>query len=958
MHDKMAGLSRPRRGRPYAGVGFGFGFRVSLWVYLCCLILFAFATCTSGSDSSDSDGSAARSTPLVKSTFFKKFRSPTEVAKYSETLAKHWSVAAAAAAVREREKEQGNNDESNRGAHHTANRPIIRSRAIGGTYWRKEITMLTLSGSQMSSSSASHEKSSSKRSKKKRPSVTAKSSAPKPSIVVMGALHANEWVASMGTLYALTLMLERYALGEADVVAAIDQVSIHVIPVMNPDGFVHSFESEQKRAWRRNRKPHSGETTKGVDLMYNWGSKALGWSFGSRRMTSERYQGPRPFSELETQAVRNFLAKHQQSVHGFLDVHCCHSGVMAPYNFFPIPEAVEEAQRGLGEVIAAAMTEASARAPSTRKRGTKPITYSFSDRRDRNKKAQGLAIDWIHHYQKIPLTFMIEAASRAAGSDPASQLLATTRRKYDHPDDIVAFGESLAEAMLLMVQAVADGYHSGHFSPQNKSLPTADFLEQAAADLGSAYFPEESPADAGSGNKDAPASKESEDAATEAGANADADADETEASDSNSALRDALGDASDGGYGDGRDILDELALRKIRSDEMALEGVSREDDEGAGEEDDADLDAYNAAKFEQLGEKNDLGDQKADLERQIIDREREIEQARRDRKFSMQRVVEKEADDWVKSVRLLDNEDFKLRKWASADVIEQLVTVPPEVVKLTQHAQPSNQDRVDTANDRPNARARKVQSLLESLDGDAVRFVTINDKKHEWAKDPRWKQRIVDLITLPEGTMQDRLRKYRCLLQLENDLASAGPWYAKLGDESQAKSGDMDEEARIKEEDRLDDEIIAHYKSQIRDIEVSISARSQLRKAIRKTKQQEEKKRLDSEAASAAAAEAEQGQSKKYLYAAAAAIAIIVAAASLIVCRRRRAQDKSTPSKQPSGTLPVRAQARSSGKPVSRYGSGFGAVALKSSSKGKTKTSKSSSLWPDIRGARVSDKQS
>ena len=245
----------------------------------------------------------------TNSNFFKKYRSPSDVAKYTEMLTKLWSSASAIAAEKESRPP----------------RPLARTRAIGGTYWRKDITMLTLMGSakkRLSASKASKEK------KSQTPPFH-----PKPSVVVVAAQHANEWLATMGTLYAASLLLERYASGDPTVVSTLDAVSFNVVPVTNPDGFLHSFESEQKRAWRRNRKPHSGESTKGVDIVYNWGSKALGWSFGSRRLTSDMYQGPRPFSELETQAIRNFLAKHKSTVAGFLDVHCCRSSVKAPFNF-------------------------------------------------------------------------------------------------------------------------------------------------------------------------------------------------------------------------------------------------------------------------------------------------------------------------------------------------------------------------------------------------------------------------------------------------------------------------------------------------------------------------------------------------------------------------------------------------------------------------------------------------
>ncbi|KAK1860206.1 hypothetical protein I4F81_002795 [Pyropia yezoensis] len=136
-------------------------------------------------------------------------------------------------------------------------------------------------------------------------------------IAVLGLQHAREWVAGLVPLYAAE-MLVRGAGDHPDLAAFLARVQLLVIPIVNPDGFVHTVTTD--RLWRKNR---SGDLhdCPGVDLNRNWG---MDWGGPHATSTDDPcsavFTGAAPFSEPETAAVRDLLTAHDGVV-GFLDFH-------------------------------------------------------------------------------------------------------------------------------------------------------------------------------------------------------------------------------------------------------------------------------------------------------------------------------------------------------------------------------------------------------------------------------------------------------------------------------------------------------------------------------------------------------------------------------------------------------------------------------------------------------------
>lgn len=128
----------------------------------------------------------------------------------------------------------------------------------------------------------------------------------KPGIIFMGNHHAREHVS-----LEIPLMLAQYLVShqnDAFLSSLLKTRDIWIIPSVNPDGAEFDVSTGRYKWWRKNRR-NNQDGTYGVDLNRNYGFK---WGTGGSdsETSSEVYKGVSPFSEPETQAVRDFVKSH------------------------------------------------------------------------------------------------------------------------------------------------------------------------------------------------------------------------------------------------------------------------------------------------------------------------------------------------------------------------------------------------------------------------------------------------------------------------------------------------------------------------------------------------------------------------------------------------------------------------------------------------------------------------
>lgn len=156
---------------------------------------------------------------------------------------------------------------------------------------------------------------------------------PKPAIMINGCQHAREWITVMACMYLAEQLINTYDT-DARTRRLLDAFEWYIVPVVNPDGYEFSWQPGE-RLWRKNRR-NNGDSQFGVDTNRNWGA---GWGGpgASSNTASETYRGSAAFSELETQAMRDFLLGLPRLLFS-CDVHSYSQLILTPRGYeFALP---------------------------------------------------------------------------------------------------------------------------------------------------------------------------------------------------------------------------------------------------------------------------------------------------------------------------------------------------------------------------------------------------------------------------------------------------------------------------------------------------------------------------------------------------------------------------------------------------------------------------------------------
>jgi carboxypeptidase T len=130
----------------------------------------------------------------------------------------------------------------------------------------------------------------------------------KPAAIYMGGHHAREHLSIEMPLMWAQYLVDHYRSGDPRIVRLVNSREIHIIPTVNPDGMEYDIKDGSYKMWRKNRARNS-DGTFGVDLNRNYGYQ---WGTGgsSSSPSSETYKGPKPFSEIESTAIKNYIDAH------------------------------------------------------------------------------------------------------------------------------------------------------------------------------------------------------------------------------------------------------------------------------------------------------------------------------------------------------------------------------------------------------------------------------------------------------------------------------------------------------------------------------------------------------------------------------------------------------------------------------------------------------------------------
>ena len=132
-----------------------------------------------------------------------------------------------------------------------------------------------------------------------------------PEVFYNALTHGNEQQGMMTVIYYMYYLLENYGINP-EVTYLVDNRELYFMPVINPDGYAYNEQISPNGGgmWRKNRR-NNGSGIFGVNIQrnygYMWGYDNIG---SSPNPQNSEYRGTGPFSEPETQAVREFCQDH------------------------------------------------------------------------------------------------------------------------------------------------------------------------------------------------------------------------------------------------------------------------------------------------------------------------------------------------------------------------------------------------------------------------------------------------------------------------------------------------------------------------------------------------------------------------------------------------------------------------------------------------------------------------
>lgn len=165
----------------------------------------------------------------------------------------------------------------------------------------------------------------------------------RPAVLIHGCQHAREWITVMVNTYIADAFIRNYDT-DAEIRALLDETEWIIVPIVNPDGYEYTWTDE--RLWRKNRRSWYG-----VDLNRNWGYKWGGEGSSGFRF-SETYRGSAPFSEPETQALRDFFEANPH-IGGHVDIHSYSQLILQPWGYTAALPPAHELIDQIGSQMAA-----------------------------------------------------------------------------------------------------------------------------------------------------------------------------------------------------------------------------------------------------------------------------------------------------------------------------------------------------------------------------------------------------------------------------------------------------------------------------------------------------------------------------------------------------------------------------------------------------------------------------
>ncbi|XP_055637864.1 zinc carboxypeptidase-like [Toxorhynchites rutilus septentrionalis] len=252
-------------------------------------------------------------------------------------------------------------------------------------------------------------------------------------VFVECGIHAREWISPAVCTYILNQLLVSEAPEVRDLA---DNFDWFFFPVVNPDGYKYTFESD--RLWRKNRKPYG--LCRGVDLNRNFESDWNGIGASSDPCAYD-FAGASAASEPETQVLQQFLKENAKSsrIKTYFSMHSFSQLIMFPYGYTKDRVPNYEDLKQIGELGSQAI------------RNTHGKEYVSGAMIETIYPSSGDSVDWAYSECDVPIAFTFELR----GPPDSTNMFILPA------EEIIPTGEETLAAYVAMLQSARNlGYYS------------------------------------------------------------------------------------------------------------------------------------------------------------------------------------------------------------------------------------------------------------------------------------------------------------------------------------------------------------------------------------------------------------------------------------------------------------------------------------------------------------------
>ncbi|KAG9321357.1 hypothetical protein KVV02_007155 [Mortierella alpina] len=233
-------------------------------------------------------------------------------------------------------------------------------------------------------------------------------------VVLHGLQHAREWISGAVVEY----IIDQLVTGTDPKVAEyLKTFTFHIIPIMNPDGFV--ITQTKDRMHRKNTQPNpSNPECLGTDTNRNWD---FHWNEGgsSSDVCADDYMGPKAFSSPEATNIGKYL-KDTPNVVSYIDFHAYSQLWMVPYGYTgTVPENYDYLKR-LADGAVAALKKVNG------------VSFKAGDIYNTIYQASGSSTDYAFNVGvKAPFAVELRDTGRYGFSLPASQIVPSGEETWE-----------------------------------------------------------------------------------------------------------------------------------------------------------------------------------------------------------------------------------------------------------------------------------------------------------------------------------------------------------------------------------------------------------------------------------------------------------------------------------------------------------------------------------------------